>query len=191
MAQPPQIVLGVMGVRRKLDRKPMQSIFTSLTASEPRLQLIILDEHDMKHPVSKWPPVNVLLTVHSSDFPHETVLKYVALHSPLLINNIHTQSFMMDRRVVRHILKRAGVPIAPAVNVDRSAGDHVDQPDSTRDTLVVHRPEPAALQTIHKPFVEKPVSANDHSKSSIFHVLNLHLPNCVFPCTLLTRSALH
>lgn len=157
------IVLGVAAIGRKLYSPQMQAILASLRRTNPNFHLILLDDiHMNNQPITQWPIVHVLLTLYSTTFPLRKVLQYVSLRSPLLINNLHMQRFIMDRRDIRRLLARAAVPIPPAVSVDRVLGDSVSQtPDG--NTLFVHSPSRGCSFTIEKPFVEKPVDPDDHN----------------------------
>lgn len=158
------VTLGVAGIQRKLYSAPMQALLSSLVASNSSIELVLLDESRMNQPVTTWPVVDALLSLYSSDFPLDAVLQYVELRSPLLINNLYMQRFLMDRRDIRAHLARAGVPIPPAVCADRSAGDSITQMGHQGNTLIVHGPRKASGCSLQKPFVEKPVDAEDHSK---------------------------
>lgn len=164
MVPAPAIVLGIAAVRRKLYSTPMQGIVSALRTSNPSFTIVLLDEYQMEsEPVSHWPVVHVLLTMYNPEFPLEKVLAYCDLRRPVLVNNLHMQGHMMDRREIRHVLERAGVPTPHAVFVDRDAGDVVEQTGPDGDTLVVRNAKRKREFAICKPFVEKPVDPDDHS----------------------------
>lgn len=164
------ILVGVAAMRRKLNSAPMQAILASLRQANPHFHLVIFDDVQMACDPHTWPRVHVLLTLYSANFPLQNVLDYIALHNPLLVNNLHRQHCMQDRREVRRVLASAHVPTPDAVCVDRTAGDVITQTGQSDDTLVILRPD-HSVATIRKPFVEKPVDPEDHSKS-----FNLVLP---------------
>lgn len=151
--------------------------------------IIEIDEGTMRSPlVHTWPISDVVIPLYSSGFPLRNMLRYVSLRSPLLVNNLHLQPLMQDRRVIRRVLMRAGIPVAKAVVVDRTAGDTVMQSGRNGNTLVVmkkssshnnshNRKKKTTTTTktviMEKPFVEKPVDPEDHSKFFVF--LHLHV----------------
>lgn len=164
MASAPSIVIGIAGVHRKLYSRPMRGIVNSLRICNPTFTIVLLDEYEMEaHHVSDWPVVHVLLTMYSPPFPLDKVLAYCDLRRPVLVNNLHMQPHMMDRRQIRNLLDQAGVPTPDAVFVDRDNGDVVEQRGENGDTLVVKNVKRKKDFAISKPFVEKPVNPEDHS----------------------------
>lgn len=153
----------------------MQAVLSCLRTADPNLEIIEWDEHDMSRPVDQWPIVHVVLPLYSTAFPLPKVLRYVALRSPLLVNNLHMQPLMLDRRLVRRVLARAGVPTPGAIYLDRSAGDSALQAGPYGNTLVVYSPGRSTSYTMEKPFVEKPVDAEDHSTLQIFIIYSTSL----------------
>lgn len=164
-SSPPKTIVAVAGIRRKLNSKAMQTVLSEMRhMHEDDFEIIQLDEDMMNNrPVNQWPTAHVLLTLYSPTFPLQKVLRYISLRSPLLINNLHMQPAMMDRRLIRRVLKRAGVPIPPAIYLDRSAGDTVTQSGHNQNVLVIDSPCRCSTFSIEKPFVEKPVDPEDHS----------------------------
>ena len=110
-------------------------------------------------PVSEWPPCDVLICKRSAGMSVSKVLRFVERYKPLLINDVFTQSqCLADRRQVYETLQAAGIPVPDYVLMDR------DGPESTwskleefEDFIVVDGVR------VDKPFVEKPVSGDDHN----------------------------
>lgn len=166
---------------------PSLSTFTSSSSSSfsPLIHLrtvtiVEIDESTMRSPlVHTWPIADVVIALYSSGFPLRNMLRYVSLRSPLLVNNLHLQPLMQDRRVIRRVLARAGVPVARAVVVDRTAGDTVAQTGRYGNTLVVvkkwtdSKKKGSRTVRMEKPFVEKPVDPEDHSKFFLFFFFSL------------------
>lgn len=162
--QHPTIILGVAGVVRKLHSAPMKAIVESIRHVNSRFHVILLDDNLMcTKSVETWPIVDALLALYSPHFPLDRVLQYVALRSPLLVNNLRVQPLLMDRRDIRQTLANAGVPTPQAVCADRLNGDIVFQTGHLLNTLVVQTSTTGTSYTIEKPFVEKPVDPEDHS----------------------------
>ena len=108
-------------------------------------------------------------------FPIEKVMEYIKLKKPSLVindlemqyslldryyNNIYYYNYnyviiiIIDRRKVYSILQENDIDVPKYYVVDRESGDDVIEMDDTLDIKGC---------TISKPFVEKPVSAEDHS----------------------------
>lgn len=161
------IVVGIAGMRRKLNSKPLQAMLRHLVALHPNMHIIILDDALMTSvPLNQWPKTDVLLTLYSANFPYHNVLRYIARHNPVLINNLRMQPTLMDRRLIRRVLKRSAIPVPPAIYFNRSNGDSLSQsPTDNYNTVTIFSPSRAnTTYTMRKPFVEKPVNPEDHSK---------------------------
>lgn len=136
---------------------------------------MILDE-----PVEKWPKCDFLISFFSNGFPLDKAIAYVNLCKPVCVNDLSRQKILWDRRCVLAILDKIGVPTPRRVEVNRDGGPKVDKsiadgiekqiglridaplPDSVvkvidEDTISVDGKE------LKKPFVEKPVSGENHN----------------------------
>lgn len=103
----------------------------------------------------------------------------VHLRNPICINDLSMQKVFWDRRVVLAILDHIGVRTPPRIEVDRDGGPAIDKRLSDivfRDLGIrLDAPRPKSQLTydedkveaggkvIHKPFVEKPASGEDHN----------------------------
>lgn len=161
------ILVGVAGPARKLGSAPMCAIMQALVDANKNLTIVQMDEEFMLDTcVTCWPTVQVLVTLYAPPFPLDKVLRYVKLRTPVLVNNLYMQRYMMDRRDIRNVLQSAGVPTPNAVIVDRQSGDRVLQSEGG-DVLHVYKAG-GGCDVILKPFVEKPVDPEDHSKCYSF-----------------------
>ena len=108
-------------------------------------------------------------------------VQYVKLRKPRCINNLAMQALLWDRRLVGAILDHLKVPMPKKIEVSRDGGPKVDE--ELRDIMkkkigisiggfqvtpeVTMRPDGDAIiidgQVMEKPFVEKPVSGEDHN----------------------------
>ena len=174
------IRLGVAAMDRKARSKPMQNILNRLLSSG-RFEVIVFgDKVILDEDVDTWPIVDVLISFFSTGFPLEKAIKYYELRRPVCVNDLYMQTVLWDRRAVLRILEQVGVPTPPSVYADRDGGPRLSKPvlDEIRANTgldLSQRAPPAEVQlidhdtlrvngrTIRKPFVEKPVSGEDHN----------------------------
>ncbi|ETO13520.1 hypothetical protein RFI_23848, partial [Reticulomyxa filosa] len=97
-------------------------------------------------PVEEWPKCDVLCAYFSDGFPWKKALDYVQLHNMPCINDVFSQHIIRNRRAVKELLVKNNIPTpkyAKVIEYD--------------DKIIVNGTE------IHKPFVEKPLDAEDHN----------------------------
>jgi inositol hexakisphosphate/diphosphoinositol-pentakisphosphate kinase len=78
--------------------------------------------------ISHWPPVDVLISFFSKDFPLPKALAYTQIPNrppPISINSLAMQSLLWDRRLVLAILDHIGVPTPYRCEVSRDGGPRV------------------------------------------------------------------
>ncbi|KAF8591508.1 cortical actin cytoskeleton protein asp1 [Ramaria rubella] len=137
---------------------------------------VILDED-----VENWPRCDILISFFSLDFPLWKAVSYVKLRRPYCINDLPTQSLLWDRRLVGAVLDHLNVPTPRRIEVSRDGGPYIHEEVQKHmlDTLgirlgekqepktVVLREDGKAItidgKVLEKPFVEKPVSGEDHN----------------------------
>lgn len=101
--------------------------------------------------------VDCLISFHSKGFPLEKAIKYAQLRNCYVLNNLEMQYDIQDRRKVYSILEREGIEIPRYAVLDR------DSSDPKQHELVESEDHVEVNGIIfNKPFVEKPVSAEDH-----------------------------
>ena len=146
---------------------------------------VILDES-----VENWPTCDLLISFFSDGFPLDKAIAYYSLRKPFSINDLPMQMILWDRRLCLRILDCMGVPTPERLEVNRDGGPKMASPelaeharrlsglrldgpeDGTGGTL----PKPASVSMIDdgdtllvdgvalkKPFVEKPISGEDHN----------------------------
>ncbi|CAF3768416.1 unnamed protein product [Rotaria sp. Silwood1] len=155
------ITVGICAQWKKVKAKPMEEILSRLEQFE-FLRIIIFPEstiHDK--PIEEWPFCHVLISFHSKGFPLAKTQEYARLHQPFLINDLDKQWDIMDRIKVHEILDDAGIPQPRYGVLRRRLND-----DGTWITLsnVIEQDDHIEIdgEIFHKPFVEKPVSAENH-----------------------------
>ncbi|CAG7850667.1 Inositol hexakisphosphate and diphosphoinositol-pentakisphosphate kinase; AltName: Full=Cortical actin cytoskeleton protein asp1; AltName: Full=InsP6 and PP-IP5 kinase [Serendipita indica DSM 11827] len=180
------IVLGVCAMDVKARSRAMQEILTRFVErGGPLVEVkvfgdkVILDED-----VQNWPRCDVLISFFSKDklveFPLLKAVSYANLRKPFCINDLSMQSILWDRRIVGRMLDHLGVPTPRRVEASRDGGPRI--PDGFREQVekrlgfeLPQNVPPAKVQlredgnaiivdgvVIEKPFVEKPVSGEDH-----------------------------
>ncbi|OSX60167.1 hypothetical protein POSPLADRAFT_1066571 [Postia placenta MAD-698-R-SB12] len=137
---------------------------------------VILDED-----VENWPRCDVLISFFSTDFPLDKAISYVKLRNSFCINDLPPQALLWDRRLVGHVLDHLKVPTPRRLEVSRDGGPKVD--DELREFMKKKigielggfqvTPEVSMSEdgnaiiidghVMEKPFVEKPVSGEDHN----------------------------
>ncbi|PKI85254.1 hypothetical protein MVES_000964 [Malassezia vespertilionis] len=165
---------------RKARSKPMQNILNRLLLKDNVEVINFGDKMILDEDVEMWPIVDVLISFFSTGFPLEKAIRYVHLRKPVCVNDLDLQTVLWDRRAVLRILAASGVPTPPSLSVDRNGGPDLDpalvQDIKNRlgvDISVAHVPKQFEMhdedvlvvngQSIRKPFVEKPVSGEDHN----------------------------
>jgi inositol-hexakisphosphate/diphosphoinositol-pentakisphosphate 1-kinase len=107
--------------------------------------------------IESWFVVDCLISFHSKGFPLEKAIKYAQLRNCYVLNNLPMQYDIQDRRKVYAILDREGIEIPRYAVLDR------DSSDPKQHELVESEDHVEVNGIIfNKPFVEKPVSAEDH-----------------------------
>jgi Diphosphoinositol pentakisphosphate kinase 2 N-terminal domain len=111
-------------MRCKARSAPMQTILAAMAERAPRARVVLLDEETLlARPVECWPVVDVLVAFHSRGYPLDKVAAYAARVRPVLVNDLHMQRVMLDRREVYAVLSAARVPQPDTVVCDRVRGD--------------------------------------------------------------------
>lgn len=175
-----RIQLGVAAMDRKARSKPMQNILNRLISTKQFDVTIFGEKVILDEPVQDWPIVDVLISFFSTGFPLDKAISYADLRKPVLVNDLRLQQVLWDRRAVLQILDSVGVPTPRRLEVDRDGGPDLE--DAIIDDLKSRigadlrkdrDPKECRLESydqlvignhkIAKPFVEKPVSGEDHN----------------------------
>ncbi|XP_072020481.1 inositol hexakisphosphate and diphosphoinositol-pentakisphosphate kinase 2-like [Amphiura filiformis] len=156
MEMKPKVIAGICAMSKKSHSKPMREIIKRLEKFEC-ISILIFDENMiLNDPVESWPECDSLISFFSSGFPLEKAIAYAKLRKPLVINDLEAQYSLLDRRKVYKILSEEGIAVPRFTILDRDYTSEVYLQESD-DSLEVNG------MTFHKPFVEKPVSAEDHN----------------------------
>uniref|UniRef100_H3CE82 Inositol hexakisphosphate and diphosphoinositol-pentakisphosphate kinase n=1 Tax=Tetraodon nigroviridis TaxID=99883 RepID=H3CE82_TETNG len=152
-----QIVVGICCMMKKSKSKPMTQILERLCRFEYITVVIFPEDVILNEPVDKWPLCDCLISFHSKGFPLDKAVSYAKLRNPLLINDLNMQYYIQDRREVYRILQEEGIDLPYAVlNRDPDKPDECNLVEG-EDHVEVNG------EIFQKPFVEKPVCAEDHN----------------------------
>uniref|UniRef100_A0A672LG78 Inositol hexakisphosphate and diphosphoinositol-pentakisphosphate kinase n=1 Tax=Sinocyclocheilus grahami TaxID=75366 RepID=A0A672LG78_SINGR len=158
--QPPerQIVVGICAMSKKSKSKPMKEILERLCLFKYITVVTFEEEVILNEPVENWPLCDCLISFHSKGFPLDKAVAYKKLRNPFVINDLDLQYFIQDRREVYQILKAEGIqlPRFAVLNRDPARPEECNLVEG-EDHVEVNG------EIFQKPFVEKPVSAEDHN----------------------------
>ncbi|XP_068103558.1 inositol hexakisphosphate and diphosphoinositol-pentakisphosphate kinase 2 isoform X1 [Hyperolius riggenbachi] len=153
-----QIVVGICAMAKKSRSKPMKEILERLSLFKYITVVIIDEEVILNECVENWPLCDCLISFHSKGFPLDKAVAYAKLRNPFVINDLNLQYHIQDRREVYRILKDEGIllPRYAVLNRDPNKPDECNLIEG-EDHVEVNG------EIFQKPFVEKPVSAEDHN----------------------------
>uniref|UniRef100_A0A8C5D6C3 Inositol hexakisphosphate and diphosphoinositol-pentakisphosphate kinase n=1 Tax=Gouania willdenowi TaxID=441366 RepID=A0A8C5D6C3_GOUWI len=153
-----QIVVGICAMMKKSKSKPMTQILERLCKFDYIDMVIFPEEVILEEPVERWPLCDCLISFHSKGFPLDKAVEYAKLRNPLLINDLNMQYFIQDRREVYRILKEEGIDLPRYAVLNRD-------PDNPEECSLVEGEDHVEVngEVFSKPFVEKPVCAEDHN----------------------------
>ncbi|KAG2489657.1 hypothetical protein HYH03_011935 [Edaphochlamys debaryana] len=157
----PKIKVGVCAMDKKARSKPMKEILERLTAWGEFEVIIFGDDVILEKPTDEWPHVECLLCWHSDGFPLKKAQEYILNRRPFLVNDVFMQDALLDRRRVYKLLVEKNIPVPTHIIVEREglSSGFTDPPGFVEDEDYVE----LNGQRIYKPFVEKPVSGEDHN----------------------------
>ena len=183
--------IGICALDAKARSKPSRNILNRLVGKENDFDVIIFgDKVILDESVENWPVCDFLISFFSDGFPLDKAIAYAKMRKPFCVNDVPMQTVLWDRRVCLAILDQLGVPTPKRVEINRDGGPVLlsadiaarmyqltgvrlhgsedgrgggEQPprdihlEDDDDTLVVDG------NRLSKPFVEKPVSGEDHN----------------------------
>ena len=182
--------LGVCALDVKARSKASRNILTRLQ-SEGEFEIVVFgDKVILDEDVENWPLCDFLISFFSDGFPLDKAIAYADLRKPFNINDLPMQKILWDRRICLRILDKMSVPTPTRLEVNRDGGPRIESAELARhvfsksgvrlegpedgtgggtpvsrevtllddgDTLVVDGVR------LSKPFVEKPISGEDHN----------------------------
>lgn len=183
--------LGICALDSKARAKPSRNILNRLVGKDNDFEVIIFgDKVILDEDVENWPICDFLISFFSEGFPLDKAIAYAKLRKPFCVNDLPMQTILWDRRICLQILSKMQVPTPERLEVNRDGGPVVQSADVAErmfklsgirlagsedgrgggeprpydihmedddDTLVVNG------ERLKKPFVEKPISGEDHN----------------------------
>lgn len=153
-----KVTIGVCAMNKKAQSKPMTAILRRLEASGD-VQVVVFGDHViLEEPIERWPRVDALMAFFSDGFPLEKATAFASeAPQPFLPNSLSMQRCLLDRREVYRTLKEHGLPVPPhaIVNRDEQLRELCEFEEYDEEVYIDG-------WKVSKPFVEKPVSAENH-----------------------------
>lgn len=183
-------IIGVCALDVKARSKPSRNILNRLISKGEFEVVVFGDKVILDEDIENWPVCDFLISFYSSGFPLDKAIAYVKARKPFCVNDVPMQKILWDRRICLMILDKINVPTPRRLEVNRDGGPSILTPDMARhlkDTtgVVLEGPEdgtggqcipPRKVELLDdgdtlsvdgsllaKPFVEKPISGEDHN----------------------------
>uniref|UniRef100_A0A8B9CYS5 Inositol hexakisphosphate and diphosphoinositol-pentakisphosphate kinase n=1 Tax=Anser brachyrhynchus TaxID=132585 RepID=A0A8B9CYS5_9AVES len=153
-----QIAVGICSMAKKSKSKPMKEILERLSMFKYITVIIFEEDVILNEPVENWPLCDCLISFHSKGFPLDKAVAYAKLRNPFIINDLNMQYHIQDRREVYGILKAEGILLPRYAVLNRD-------PNNPQECNLIEGEDHVEVngEIFQKPFVEKPVSAEDHN----------------------------
>ncbi|EQL30996.1 hypothetical protein BDFG_06628 [Blastomyces dermatitidis ATCC 26199] len=189
--------IGVCALDVKARSKPSQNILTRLQSKGDFEVIVFGDKVILDEDVENWPVCDFLIAFFSDGFPLDKAIAYAKLRKPFCINDLPMQKVLWDRRLCLRILDQMGVRTPKRLEVNRDGGPKLEcqklakhlyeltgvkleGPDNgtgggiprTQSVSMSEDGETLIVdgKAFKKPFVEKPVSGEDHN-------IHIYFPN--------------
>ena len=182
--------VGICALDVKARSKASRNILTRLSSKGEFEVIIFGDKVILDEAVENWPKCDFLISFFSDGFPLDKAIAYLNLRKPFVVNDLPMQKILWDRRLCLRILDRAGVPSPKRVEVNRDGGPTLESsklaehmykfsgvklegPEDgtgggmpkTKSVYLADDGDSIVVDgaTLTKPFVEKPISGEDHN----------------------------
>ncbi|XP_047634329.1 inositol hexakisphosphate and diphosphoinositol-pentakisphosphate kinase 2 isoform X4 [Phacochoerus africanus] len=153
-----QIVVGICSMAKKSKSKPMKEILERISLFKYITVVVFEEDVILNEPVENWPLCDCLISFHSKGFPLDKAVAYAKLRNPFVINDLNMQYLIQDRREVYSILQAEGILLPRYAILNRD-------PNNPKECNLIEGEDHVEVngEVFQKPFVEKPVSAEDHN----------------------------
>jgi hypothetical protein len=183
-------IIGVCALDVKARSKPSRNILNRLISKGEFEVVVFGDKVILDEEVENWPVCDFLISFYSDGFPLDKAIAYVKARKPFCVNDVPMQKILWDRRICLMILDKINVPTPKRLEVNRDGGPSILTPEMAqhlKDTtgVILEGPEdgtggqcrpPRKVELLDdgdtlsvdgtllaKPFVEKPISGEDHN----------------------------
>ncbi|KAL2065339.1 hypothetical protein VTL71DRAFT_3008 [Oculimacula yallundae] len=183
-------IIGVCALDVKARSKPSRNILNRMISKGEFEVVVFGDKVILDEDVENWPVCDFLISFYSDGFPLDKAIAYVKARKPFCVNDVPMQKMLWDRRICLMILDKINVPTPKRVEVNRDGGPSILTADMARHLkettgVVLDGPEdgtggqcraPRKVELLDdgdtlsvdgtllaKPFVEKPISGEDHN----------------------------
>ncbi|XP_001380145.3 inositol hexakisphosphate and diphosphoinositol-pentakisphosphate kinase 2 isoform X2 [Monodelphis domestica] len=153
-----QIVVGICSMAKKSRSKPMKEILERVSLFKYITVVIFEEDVILNEPVENWPLCDCLISFHSKGFPLDKAVAYAKLRNPFVVNDLNIQYRIQDRREVYSILQSEGILLPRYAILNRD-------PNNPQECNLIEGDDHVEVngEVFQKPFVEKPLSAEDHN----------------------------
>ncbi|KIX02831.1 uncharacterized protein Z518_08774 [Rhinocladiella mackenziei CBS 650.93] len=182
--------IGVCALDVKARSRPSRQILTRLQGDGEFEVIVFGDKAILDEDVENWPICEFLISFFSDGFPLDKAIAYAKLRKPFVVNDLAMQKVLWDRRLCLKILDQMHIPTPKRIEVNRDGGPRLESPELAQHVknmtgVVLEGPEDGTgggtpvTQKVElidegdtlvvdgkpfkKPFVEKPVSGEDHN----------------------------
>ncbi|KAI9845589.1 MAG: hypothetical protein M1837_004686 [Sclerophora amabilis] len=182
--------IGICALDVKARSKPSRNILNRLISKGEFEVVMFGDKVILDEDVENWPVCDFLISFFSDGFPLDKAIAYQRLRRPFCVNDLPMQKILWDRRICLRILDRIKVPTPKRIEINRDGGPLIGTPDlathlAEKTGVRLEGPEngtgggapsPRRVELLDdgdtlnvdgtllkKPFVEKPVSGEDHN----------------------------
>ncbi|XP_031560139.1 inositol hexakisphosphate and diphosphoinositol-pentakisphosphate kinase 2-like [Actinia tenebrosa] len=155
----PKIKIGICAMNKKTKSQPMQEILSRMIRFDFIEIIVFPDDVIIDKPIEDWPLCDALISFYSSGFPLNKAIKYAELRKPFVFNDLEMQFTLLDRCAVYSLLESANIEMPRYATLLR------DKDGNPVDTDFVELEDSIQIGNVvfQKPFVEKPVNAEDHN----------------------------
>ena len=182
--------IGVCALDVKARSKASRNILTRLQSNGEFDIVVFGDKVILDEEVENWPICEFLISFFSDGFPLDKAIAYSRLRKPFCINDLPMQKILWDRRMCLRILDNMEVPTPKRIEVNRDGGPTLESAEladrvyrfsgvklagsengtggglqTTKKVELIDDGDTLLVDgvTLKKPFVEKPISGEDHN----------------------------
>jgi inositol-hexakisphosphate/diphosphoinositol-pentakisphosphate 1-kinase len=183
-------IIGVCALDVKARSKPSRNILNRLISKGEFEVVVFGDKVILDEDVENWPVCDFLISFYSEGFPLDKAIAYVKARKPFCVNDVPMQKILWDRRICLKILDKINVPTPKRLEVNRDGGPSILTAEMAKHLkevtgVVLEGPadgtggqciSPRKVELLDdgdtlsvdgtllaKPFVEKPISGEDHN----------------------------